>query len=178
MDPDPDPTSPIPGMRIWGWMGPEELTWLGEQASKMDSVCEIGSLHGRSAYALATACPGLVYCIDPWNDEGGHCYPSFMQNVGYLDNVIPIQGFSPQACWGVPDVDMTFIDGDHAYESCLADIDAMLPKTRKLICGHDYQNRDAGYPGVAQAVHERFGKPKVGEIKDGEMGTSIWYVEL
>lgn len=178
MQPDGVPGHPTPGMEIWGWCSPVELGWLGDQAAEMDSVCEIGSLHGRSAFMLATRCPGPVYCVDPWDDVKDECYASFMRNAGYLPNVRPVRGYSPDALAVVPDVDMAFIDGDHSYEQCKADILGMLPKTRKLICGHDYQNTNGGFPGVAVAVHELFGVPKVGEVVGAEMGTSIWYVEL
>jgi hypothetical protein len=154
MQPDPVPDHPVPGMHLWGWMSPAELEWLGAQAARMDSVAEIGSLHGRSAFALLTACPGPVYCIDPWNDEGEHCIKSFMGSCGHFPNLHAIQAFSPAAAELVPDVDMTFIDGDHSYAQVIADIQAWLPKTRRLICGHDYQNADGGFPGVAEAVHE------------------------
>ena len=37
----------------------------------------------------------------------------------------------------------------------VADIEAWLPKARKLLCGHDYGHPD--HPGVAKAVEEIFG---------------------
>jgi methyltransferase family protein len=179
MGPEPDKFSDVPGMHIWGWMSPTELTWLGEQAATMDSVVEIGSLHGRSAYALAKACPGPVYCIDPWDDEHDLCYDSFLRNVSLpFPNVVPIRGRSPQVLdtffHVAPDmIDMVFIDGDHEYESVIADINAWTPLTRKLICGHDYQNEDGGYPGVAKAVDEIFdGRVEVAP------DTAIWTVRL
>jgi hypothetical protein len=137
-------------------MAPVELEWLGDQAEKMDSVAEVGSLHGRSAFMLLTRCPGPVYCIDPWDDEHDHCYPSFMGSCGHFPNLRAVRGLSPAVAAEIPDVDMTFLDGDHDYEAVVADIEAWLPKTRKLICGHDFQNSDGGYPGVAQAVKELF----------------------
>lgn len=173
MQPDPVSGHPTPGMHIWGWMSPAELEWLGAQAAQMDSVAEIGVLHGRSAFALLTACPGPVYCIDPWNDEGGHSLPSFMGSCGHFENLHAVQGYSPAAAAEAPDVDMVFIDGAHAYGAVLADIAAWLPKTRRLICGHDYQNADAGYPGVAQAVQQVFGD-RIVVPED----TSIWTVDL
>lgn len=173
MMPDGVPDHPTPGMHIWGWMSPAELEWLGAQAATMDSVAEIGVLHGRSAFALLTACAGPVFCVDPWDDVMDHSLPSFKSFCGHFPNLRIVRGYSPAAAAEVPDVDMTFIDGNHDYEQVVADIGAWLPKTRKLICGHDYQNADGGFPGVAEAVHEllpgRFTNPP---------DTSIWAVEL
>lgn len=174
MKPDAVPGHPVPGMGIWGWMSPEELVWLGARAAEMGSVAEIGCLHGRSAFALLTCCPGPVYCVDPWNDEAEASYPSFMGACGHFPNVRPIRGFSPAAAALVPDVDMTFIDGAHSFAAVLADLAAWLPKTRRLLCGHDYQNVDGGYPGVADAVHSVFGPDRL-VVPDG---TSIWTVDL
>jgi hypothetical protein len=172
--PDADPTSDVPGMGIWGWMSPVELRWLGLAASQMESVAEIGCLHGRSAFMLLTACPGPVYCIDPWDDEADASYPSFMSYCGHFLNLHAYRGRSPEAASHVGEVDMTFLDGAHAYGAVLADLAAWLPKTRRLLCGHDYQNADAGYPGVAQAVHAVFGPERVIVPE----GTSIWTVDL
>lgn len=174
MMPDPVLDHRTPGLHIWGWMSVLELEWLYAKAAKMDSIVEVGVLRGRSCFALLKGCRGPVYAIDPWNDEGEHCFPAFMADCGGFPNLRPIKGYSPAAGVEVPgDVDMTFIDGDHSYESIMADIKEWLPRTRKLICGHDYQNANGGYPDVAVAVHEmfpdRFYVPK---------GTSIWAVDL
>jgi methyltransferase family protein len=118
----------------------------------MRSVVEVGSLHGRSAFALLNACNGPVYCIDPWDDDR---YESFMDECGHFSNLVAIRACSPGAADQVPDVDMVFLDGDHEYEGVVADIEAWLPKTRKLLCGHDYGHPD--YPGVARAVDEILG---------------------
>jgi hypothetical protein len=63
----------------------------------------------------------------------------------------------------VPDVDMVLLDGDHEYEGVVADIEAWLPKARKLLCGHDYGHPD--YPGVARAVDEIFADRVVGLVQ-------------
>lgn len=173
MGPDPVPGHPTPGMHIWGWMSPPELKWLGAQAATMDSVAEIGSLHGRSAFALLTACPGPVYCVDPWDDVHDQSYASFMGSCGHFPNLVAIRGTSPLDPAATPEVDMTFIDGAHAYEAVLADIAAWLPKTRRLICGHDYQNADGGYPGVQQAVAKVFG-----DRAQAAPETSIWWIDV
>lgn len=173
MGPEPRPDHPTPGMAIWGWMSNLELEWLGEKAATMDSIVEIGCLHGRSAFALLTGCEGPVYCIDPWDDVPDQSYGSFMGSCGHFPNLVAIRGMSPAAAIEVPEVDMVFIDGAHEYGAVLADIACWLPKTRKLICGHDFQNEDAGYPGVAQAVLEVFG-----DRATCAPGTSIWAVDL
>lgn len=174
MGPDPIPGHPTPGMHIWGWMTPVELQWLGERAAVMDSVVEIGSLHGRSAFALLTACDGPVYCVDPWDDDHDLCYGSFLGYCGHFENLRAIRGYSPDATAEIPEVDMTFIDGNHDYEALLADIDALGPKTRRLICGHDYNpDGDASFPGVAKAAHDRYGD----RVRCAPE-TAIWYVDL
>lgn len=170
LGPDPDPNDPTPGMHLWGWMSPIELRWLAEQASQMRSVVEIGCLHGRSSYALATGCPGTVYCLDPWNDAG---YESWMNSVGeVLPNVVGIRGASPEAGALVPDpVDMVFIDGAHDYQSVLADVLYWRARTRVLLCGHDYTEGPDGYPDVKTVVDFVFGDEVV-----VAPDTAIWTV--
>lgn len=176
MGPEPNPLDSTPGMSIWGWQSPAELRWLMSRAALMDSVVEVGSLHGRSAFALLTACPGPVYCIDPWNDVHRTCLPSFMGSCGHFENLRVVQGYSPAVIYtdDLPDVDMVFIDGAHDYESAAADITHWLPKTRRLICGHDYiPEEGAGFPDVAVAVDEI-----LGDAVKVAPDTAIWYVEL
>ena len=172
MGPEPVLDHPVAGMSIWGWMSPVELTWLRETAATMSNVVEVGVLHGRSAFAILTGCPGPVYCIDPWDDPGEHCIKSFMGSCGHFTNLRAVQGYSPAAGVEVPgDVDMVFIDGDHSYESIRADIDYWLPRTRKLICGHDFYDTDEWK--VETAVRETFGDQAV--LVEG---TGIWAVQL
>lgn len=172
MHPDPIPDDPTPGMHIWGWMSQPELRWLMAQAETMNSVAEVGCLHGRSAFALLTACEGEVWCVDPWDDAHDACYPSFKRSCGQFPNLRIARGYSPNVADDVPEVDMVFIDGNHDYEQVMVDIGTWLPKARKLICGHDYCNADAGFPGVAQAAHEVFGEV------ENPPETAIWAVWL
>ena len=174
--PEPIPGCTVPGTHIWGWMIEVELHWLMGQAAQMDSVVEVGSLHGRSAFALLTACKGPVTCVDTWSDDHDKSFPSFMGACGHFENLIALRMWSHEAAATFKDlsVDMVFLDGSHAYESVIADIANWLPKVRKLLCGHDYHlGPDAGFPGVGRAVHEVFGdRVQVGE------GTSIWWVDV
>lgn len=153
-----------------------ELEWLQARASEMESVVEVGALHGRSTTALLEGCPGTVYSIDPWNDPGDHCYRSFMASCGHYPNLVDVRGTSPAviATHHLPDVDMVFLDGAHDAASVQADIDGWAPKCRRLICGHDYINDPgASYPDVAAVVNATYGD-RVRVAPD----TAIWYVDL
>ena len=65
--------------------------------------------------------------------------------------------------------DMVFIDAEHTYEGCKADLEAWAPKARKIVAVHDYT---ASWPGVMQAFNEMY---EVARIKT--CGT-IAYVEV
>lgn len=173
--PDPDPTSLAPGAHIWGWMAHDQLFWLFREARTMNSVVEIGCLHGRSSFALLAGCLGPVYCIDPWDDKDNYGYPSFLSHCGQFSNLRAIRGLSPEAGERVPGaIDMCFIDGNHDYEACADDIEYWFPRTRKLMCGHDYNHPE--YPGVQKAVKEYFGVLGLSHNLLG--GASIWFVRI
>ena len=176
-----------------GHMGTTELSWLYQRAREMRSVLEVGSWQGRSTHALATGCPGKVYAVDPWRPEhirqtvrdfveghDGHLYSwplkaldnmtAFLHNTRRFNNLRTLRMTSLEAAELFRDrsLDMVLIDGDHDYYSVNPDILAWLPKTVKLICGHDYV--PGGHPGVVKAVDEIFGK--VGHYE------TIWFKEL
>ena len=152
---------------IQGWMSEREMEWLYEQAKKMVNVVEIGSWKGRSTYALLSGCKGSVYAVDHWKGspdeiDQAHTeakttdiYAIFLNNVGHFKNLKVMKMSSEEAAKHFPpkSVDMVFIDGCHAYEYVRKDIDLWLPRTRRLICGHD-----CGQAGVPQATHEVFGQ--------------------
>lgn len=166
------------GNNIYGWMSVVEMQWLYQQSSKYESVVEIGTFKGRSAHALLSGLSKTVTCIDPWNYETGKVMVGEEEYQEFLKNVEPVRGgngrlnvirnISTIASKEVGNVDMVFIDGDHSYESVIEDIKTWLPKTNRLICGHDYSMI---YPGVIEAVDELFGD-RVRQID------AIWYVEL
>ena len=55
-------------------------------------------------------------------------------------------------------LDFVFIDADHSYEGCSADIRLWAPKVRPggLLCGHDYGHVRPEFNGVIRAVDEAF----------------------
>jgi len=162
---------------IPGWMNVEELRCLNRMASQMNSVVEIGSWKGRSSYALLSGCNDVV-CVDHWKgsdhpillDEAKerNVMEDFLANTDeFKHNRTVMQMSSEEACayFGEKSVDMVFIDGGHDYDTIKKDLELWTPKARKLICGHD-----AEWPGVAQAVYEKFGKVAVTE--------TIWWVVI
>lgn len=156
---------------IHGWMSIEELLWLHARANEMESIVEVGSYKGRSTYALATGCKGTVYAVDHWEgqpgvDGGDDVYNEFLDNVSECKNISVMKTDSLKAAINFTSVDMVFLDGGHTYEDVVNDIRAWKPKTKKLLCGHDYD-----FPEVARAV-----KDELGEVK--RIGPSIWYIEL
>ena len=109
---------------------------------------------GRICGAISS--PGLsglaktVTCIDPWNYETGKVMCGEEEYQEFLENIEPVRGgngrltvirnISTMASKEVGNTDMVFIDGDHSYESVKEDIVTWLPKTNRLICGHDYSD--------------------------------------
>jgi hypothetical protein len=164
---------------IDGWMNEVELGWLYEQAQTMESVVEVGSWKGRSTKALLEGCKGTVYAIDHWQGSEGELdsthkevkdkdiYAEFMKNVGEYPNLKVMKMPSVEAAkqFENKSVDMVFLDGGHRYSEVKADIEAWLPKAKKLICGHDYNGTS-----VQEAVTEKFSIP---DTADG-----IWIKEL
>lgn len=159
--------------KIQGWSTPAELLWLYLNARKMKNVVEVGSWKGRSTYSLLAGCHGLVYAVDHFKGSAAELdsthkeatehdiRPEFDSNVGGSPNlrVLAMDSLKVAATFDDKAVDMVFIDGGHQYDEVVADIKAWLPKTRRLICGHDYHNPevkravDDCVPFVRQGVH-------------------------
>jgi glycosyltransferase involved in cell wall biosynthesis len=164
---------------IDGYMTFPELQFLYECGKTYKSIVEIGSFKGRSTHALCSACSGEVYAVDTWKgstEERDGTYGmrqddvlnEFRKNLkDFLGHKLTAFIMSSEAAsheFKDTRVEMVFIDATHTYASVKRDIELWLPKTDKIICGHDYCD---AWPGVVKAVDEAFGKP------DKVVGT-IW----
>lgn len=147
--------------------------WLAGQVKKRGFKygAEIGVKKGNTTHFLLRTCPDLVlFAVDLWgpqpnkdNDptierynswDHGKIYKLFESNIRHFrSRVFILQGFSTEVCDLVRDanLDFVFIDGDHTYFGCLADLVSWTPKVRVggMIAGHDIH-----FPGVYRAVQE------------------------
>ncbi len=171
---------------IEGWMRWDELKFLFNLGKKYDTVLEGGSWKGRSSHALLSGSlthGGKVICVDTWEGSDDvrdltntlakqeDVFAVFQKNVGHFPNLVINRKRGTEAANDYADgsIDCVFIDMGHTYEDVKKDIEAWLPKCRKMICGHDFDRNT--WMGVCEAVDEAFGRP------DGVADT-IWWVDL
>ena len=173
------------GNKIEGWMSPAELQFLYENASKMNSVLEIGSWKGRSTHAILSGCKGRVVAVDHFKGSEGEdqahaeakgedepVYKEFMKNVGMFSNLEVVKASSREASVLLKDqkFDMIFIDGGHRYQDVREDIDLWRPHANILLCGHDYT---FGWVDVVAAVFHGLGNQNPTGSCD-----SIWFLNI
>lgn len=150
-----------------------------ERAPQQAVFVEVGSWLGKSTSFLAVEIINSgkeinMYCVDTWRGTTGdpvfdkwksvnNATPleKFTENMEGLmahngrqfvwpvvcDSAMAAARFADQSC------DMVYIDADHSYEACRADIRAWMTKVKPegVFAGHDV-NQD----GVRRAVEELF----------------------
>jgi predicted O-methyltransferase YrrM len=148
-------------------MTPQErllLYRLGLQQPPGAVLLEIGSYLGASACFLAAAATEIggeakVHCIDTWQNQGmseglRNTWTAFQENTRpYSSLIVPHCGLSVDVSKTFTEkIDLLFVDGDHSYEGCRADMLAWLPhlKPGGTVVMHDY----AWAEGVQRVVKE------------------------
>jgi len=105
-------------------------------------VCvEIGSFHGHTAGRIGRALQengsGKLYCIDDFSLGAG---PALFYNLGTMGvgDVVEVRAgrSDEEGIWPDP-IDFAFIDGDHSYEGCKADILRASERGAHCIAFHD-----------------------------------------
>lgn len=159
---------------------------------------EVGVFEGEMSSALLRNRPDLrLAMVDSWEAAGAaytgdsgdwhadltnhdqeRFYQNAVQNVEFAKGRAHIHKMrsTDAAKLATPDkYDFVFIDADHSYEGCKADIAAWFPRVRDggWLCGHDYENADFPKFGVTHAVNE-FVKKYGLELELGKNFT--WFV--
>lgn len=141
---------------------------------------EVGVWKGDfSALMLRNVSPSQLHLIDPWacatdQDHANAWYGANRVTQDKMDEthqkvcerfraeieagIVQIhRSPSVDALQSFPDesLDFVYVDGDHAYEGCLADLRASLRVVKKggLICGDDYSLGGWWGDGIVRAVH-------------------------
>lgn len=166
---------------VTGFLHCNELDMLAELAAGRN-VLEIGSFKGLSAWGMAKTALSVT-CVDTFsaNDAGQQqeahltTLEAFRAATDHLPNVSYIIGTSEEVATRLRGpYGMIFLDAMHTYEDVRDDIRRWMPRLRRggLMVFHDYGHDD--FPGVRQAVDERFGPPL------GERGAegAQWIVTL
>lgn len=147
---------------IPAWITEDESALLAAAASGVRSgglIVEVGSLYGASTAVLAAAQPdALVVAIDPflWSPLSGVAASAerLIDNVRAAGCrnvvVIPSDSHEQGRHWCAP-IDLLFVDGDHSYEGCRADL-ANFGPFAAVVCCHDIGNLH--WHGVERAVRE------------------------
>ena len=135
------------------------------ESNNYTTMTEVGVRDGRTTFYLLDNIPLLsIYAVDL--SIAGFYTKEVKSKYG--DRLIPIQGNSSLVADHTPRVDLVFIDGDHSYNGCAADIRAYTAKVKSagILSGHDID-----YPGVNQAVNQL--------IKSYEVGpNNVWFTSV
>lgn len=149
---------------VEGFLHCSELEQLIDLACNQD-VLEVGSFRGLSAWGMASVARSLR-CVDTFraNSAGQQqmqqmtTFVEFNRSISRFSNVAYFIGTSEDAARLLhDDYGFIFLDAMHDYESVKADIERWWPKLLPggVFALHDYGHSD--FPGVKQAVDERFG---------------------
>jgi len=141
-----------------GWVSTIAISLLKTHIGKHGVGVEIGVATGANAFAILDAFPKhTLYLVDPWksgystvrdsNDVNQQRmdgrYKSVCSTVQqrYSERATVIRKPSVEAAAEVPDnLDYIFIDGNHAYEAVLQDLNTWVHKVRAngLVIGDDW----------------------------------------
>lgn len=144
---------------------------------EIKKIAEIGVNKGETSQLLRHLYPEAhLYLIDPWEytpnyiqsttpislkkEHYAKAYKTVCESFHNDPKTTILKMTSLEAISHTPEqLDLVFIDANHAYESVKENILAWLPKIRPggILAGHDYTTEIPPFAGVKQAVDEIFG---------------------
>lgn len=171
----------------------QELQWLYNLSTNVNTVAEVGSWKGRSTTALLAG-GARVWAVDTWkgsdnelettHKEATECnllevfkINMLTEEMSYPDNLVFVEMDSVKAaglCGVAPfmpeTVEAVFIDGNHTAEAVEADVRAWLPKVTRFLCGHDFN-----FPSVREGLSKALGE----DMRRVQQGPgAIWFIDL
>jgi hypothetical protein len=163
---------PAEFIRLHPWEA-EYLFLVASQATR--GIVEIGRLKGGSTFLLACANPRVpIWSIDkqPADDER---LKSLFADNGLGANVRLLVGDSQRDDFPeIGDYDLVFVDGDHSYRGCSADLQAYFPQ--RAPGGHlVMHDSHAGRPQVQQAILDFIARETVETIQSPYIIASHWH---
>jgi predicted O-methyltransferase YrrM len=169
----------INGVKGYLIVGDVKYLWdLAQSLPANGNYLEIGSWMGLSSIIIANSLlaklnfGSRIYCVDTWQGSEEHqemkviqedkLFETFLANIqeaGVSGLITPVRGKSVDASrkFSEASLDILFVDGDHSFEGCYADLVAWSPKVKPggRILGHDAAPSCGAYEAVAQFCHER-----------------------
>jgi predicted O-methyltransferase YrrM len=139
-----------------------EINWIIDNLPEYGTLIEVGTYDGVTAAIIARAKPNArIISIDPFpvhpespGPDGAKCWVHNRCGIGqrlWVGTLTDLAELPLDPAFGA---DVIFIDGDHSYAGCLADLqaaDALLLDGGIILC-HDYQLRGEDCAGVEPAV--------------------------
>jgi hypothetical protein len=138
----------------------------------IQKIAEIGVFEGFNFNLMIEHNPEVAVGVDMWIDDGiiarNDCgypqerlngmYNSVMESVKDKPFAKIMRMYTVDAAKFFPDeyFDLIYIDADHTYEGCKADMEAWWPKLKKggFFTGDDYSRYRAKHTGVVFGVIE------------------------
>lgn len=165
-------TTAIELQKAFGYLFEEEVKALTDLADSLPSgasVLQIGAGAGTSTLAiLESKKPSVLRTIDIALDDSpfGSLYAEKVvaEKAGVFHKIIQTHGDSKEIMPSIYGgkfsgvVDMVFIDGDHSYEGCKADIENCIEYALTgggILAIHDYRKEDAYEDVIGKAPHPK-----------------------
>jgi hypothetical protein len=133
---------------------------------KRDLFIEVGGWKGELSRTMACVFKHVIV-IDCWPKDPAIDMPEkvsvrrvFLENIASYKNIslLSMDGLAAAALFADKCADCVYIDDMHDYENMVPRLPAWerVIAPGGVIAGHDYSEK---FPGVMQAVNERYGEP-------------------